>query len=57
VWLATFRFGVRPAHKSEGQGVCGSGDQPLIYNITDGFESPSIIAWVRHVWPATSSNF
>jgi hypothetical protein len=55
--LATFRFGVRPAHKSEGQGVCGSGDQPLIYNITDGFESPSIIAWVRHVWPATSSNF
>jgi len=37
--------------------VGGSGDQPLIYNITDGSESPSIIDWVRHVWPATSSNF
>lgn len=45
-------------YKSEGQGVCGHGsDVPLIYNITDGTESPSIIDWVRHVWPATSSNY
>ncbi len=43
---------------SEGQGVCGPGiDQPLIYNVTDGSESPSIIQRVDAVWPATSSNF
>jgi hypothetical protein len=45
-------------YKSEAQGVCGPGtDQPLIYNVTDGSESPSIIQSVNAVWPATSSNF
>ena len=44
--------------KSEGQGMCGpGGDKPLVYAINDGSESPSIINWVRNVWPATSSNY
>jgi hypothetical protein len=29
--------------------------EPLVYNIVDGSVSPSIIDWVRHVWPATSA--
>ena len=45
-------------YMSESQGVCGAGaDQPLIYNVTDASESPSIIQRVNAVWPATSSNF
>jgi len=38
---------------------CGGtvGEQPLIYNVLDGTEAPSIIEWVLKVWPATSSNF
>jgi hypothetical protein len=43
---------------SEGQGVCGPGaDEPLVYGLTDGSESSSIIGQVRAVWPATSSNY
>jgi hypothetical protein len=35
---------------------CITGDEePLIYNISDGSESPSIIDRVRVVWPATSA--
>ena len=45
-------------YKSEGQGVCGPGsDKPLIYNLADGSESPSIIDQVFQVWPATSPNY
>jgi hypothetical protein len=29
----------------------------LVYNLTDGSESPSTIDRVLRVWPATSSNF
>jgi hypothetical protein len=44
--------------KSVGQGVCGPGtDKPLIYDVSDGSESPSIIDQVITVWPATSSNY
>jgi hypothetical protein len=44
--------------KSDKQGPCGpGGDQPLIYDLTDGSESPSVVDWVGAVWPATSSNF
>lgn len=56
--LPVFLNGAQLWYMSEGQGVCGHGtDQPLIYNITDGSESPSIIDRVMHVWPATSSNY
>jgi hypothetical protein len=45
-------------YMSEEEAVCGPGiDQPLIYNVTDASESPSIIQRVNAVWPATSSNF
>ena len=37
------------------QGCITDEPEPLIYNITDGFESPSIIDWVRGVWPAASA--
>lgn len=45
--------------EGEDQGICGglTGDRPLIYELSDGSESRSIIDWVRAVWPATSSNF
>ena len=46
--------------KSEGDdhGCAGATlERPLIYNITDGSESPSIIDQVLQVWPATSSNW
>lgn len=44
--------------KSERQGPCGpGGNQPLIYDLTDRSESPSIIDMPEAVWPATSSNF
>jgi hypothetical protein len=44
--------------KSESPGACGSGgNQPLIYDLSDGSESPSIIDSPVSVWPATSSNF
>lgn len=44
-------------YRSEGQGICGpSGDEPLIYNLTDASESPSVIDQVFGIWPATSSN-
>jgi hypothetical protein len=45
-------------YRSEGQGVCGpGGDQPLVYDVTDGSEASSIIDFVASVWPSTSSNF
>jgi len=45
-------------YKSEAQGICGAGgSQPLIYDLGDGSESPSIIDQVVAVWPSTSSNF
>lgn len=46
--------------KSEGKnyGCAGAeAEKPLIYNIVDGSEAPSIIYQVLNVWPATSSNF
>jgi hypothetical protein len=44
--------------KSESPGPCGSGgNQPLIYDLSDSSESPSIIDSPDSVWPATSSNF
>ncbi|HET9780420.1 MAG TPA: hypothetical protein VFR33_01460 [Candidatus Dormibacteraeota bacterium] len=45
-------------YRSEGQGICGpSGDQPLVYDLTDGSEASSIVDFVGSVWPSTSSNF
>jgi hypothetical protein len=38
-------------------GCISSLHQPLIYNIADGSEAPSIIDHVIAVWPSTSSNF
>jgi len=44
--------------KSESLGPCGSGgNKPLVYDLSDGSESPSIIDSPISVWPATSSNF
>lgn len=46
--------------RSEGEDHgCGGaeGEKPLIYDIVDKAEFPSIIEWVRTVWPATSSNW
>jgi len=44
--------------KSESPGTCGSGgNQPLVYDLSDGSESASVIDWPVSVWPATSSNF
>jgi hypothetical protein len=45
--------------RSEGKdyGCAGSEEEkPLIYNLTDSSEAPSIIDWVLKVWPATGSN-
>jgi hypothetical protein len=41
------------------QGGCATfgSEEPLIYDINDGSESPSIIDQVMAVWPATSSNY
>ena len=45
-------------YRSEADSSCTPGsNEPLIYNLTDSSESPSIIDSVFHVWPATSSNF
>lgn len=45
-------------YKTEVQGPCGSGgDRSLVYDLSDGSESPSIIDYVGSVWPSTSSNF
>jgi hypothetical protein len=45
-------------YKSEAQGICGpGGNQPLIYDVTDGTETGSVIDQPYAVWPATSSNF
>ncbi|HEV3124959.1 MAG TPA: hypothetical protein VG266_10325 [Candidatus Dormibacteraeota bacterium] len=45
-------------YKSEGEAQCGpSGSQPLIYDLSDGSESPTIVDYILAVWPATSSNF
>ena len=45
-------------YRSEGQGICGpGGDQPLVYELGDGSEAPSIIDFVGSVWPSTSANF
>jgi hypothetical protein len=38
------------------QGCTGPGGKPLIYNVVDGSESPSIVDYVLGVWPATSSD-
>jgi hypothetical protein len=44
--------------KSESPGPCGAGgNQPLVYDLSDHSESPSIIDSPVSVWPATSSNF
>jgi hypothetical protein len=44
--------------ETDSTGVCGpSGNQPLIYDISDGTEAPSSITRPVGVWPATSSNF
>jgi hypothetical protein len=45
--------------RSEGENHgCGGaeGEQPLIYDIVDNVEFPSIFDWVMKAWPATSSN-
>lgn len=43
---------------SEGNGICGPGvNQRLVYDITDGSESSTVIDGVSHIWPATSSQF
>jgi len=40
------------------QGGCAGGsEKPLIYNLRDGSEAPSIIVDIRATWPATSSNW
>jgi hypothetical protein len=45
-------------YKSEQLGPCGpGGNQPLVYDVNDGSESPSVIDMPISVWPATSSNF
>jgi hypothetical protein len=45
-------------YKSEAQGICGpGGSQPLIYDLADGSEAPSVIDQPIAVWPAASSNF
>ena len=45
-------------YRTEGQGVCGpGGDQPRVYDVTDGSESASLVQMPVAVWPATSSNF
>ena len=45
-------------YKSESEGNCGpGGNQPLVYDLTDGSESSSVIDQVYAVWPATNSNF
>jgi hypothetical protein len=36
-------------------GCATGGEEPLIYNIVDRSESPSIIDWVRGAWPASSA--
>jgi hypothetical protein len=42
---------------SEGNGICGpTMDHPLVYDITNGSEAPTIIDQLLGVWPATSSN-
>jgi hypothetical protein len=45
-------------YRSEGQGICGpGGNLPLVYDVGDGSEAPSIIDFVGSVWPSTSANF
>lgn len=42
---------------SEGNGICGPAvDHPLVYDITDGSEAPTIVDQVFAAWPGTSSN-
>ncbi|HYM96480.1 MAG TPA: hypothetical protein VET26_04210, partial [Candidatus Sulfotelmatobacter sp.] len=56
--LPVFLNGSQLWYRSEGQGICGpGGDKPLVYDLSDGSEAPSIIDFVGSVWPATSSNF
>jgi hypothetical protein len=56
--LPVFLNSAQLLYWSEGQGICGpSVDHQLVYDITNGSESPSIIDQVTGVWPATSSNF
>jgi hypothetical protein len=56
--LPTFLNARQLWFKSESLGPCGSGgNQPLIYDLSDSSESPSIIDSPVSVWPATSSNF
>ena len=45
-------------YRTEGQGICGpSANQPLVYDLTSGSESSTIIDGASRVWPATSSQF
>jgi hypothetical protein len=45
-------------YRSDLQGPCGpGGNLPLIYDVGDGSEAPSIIDFVGSVWPSTSANF
>lgn len=45
-------------YRAESQGICGpGGSAPLVYDLADGSEAPSIVDFVSSVWPATSSNF
>jgi hypothetical protein len=56
--LPTFLNARQLWFKSENPGACGSGgNQPLVYDLSDRSESPSIIDSPVSVWPATSSNF
>ena len=45
-------------YRAEVQGPCGpGGGAPLVYDLADGSEAPSIVDFVSSVWPSTSSNF
>jgi hypothetical protein len=56
--LPTFLNARQLWFKSENLGPCGSGgNQPLVYDLSDGSESASIIDSPVSAWPATSSSF
>jgi hypothetical protein len=43
-------------YRTDGQGGCGpSGSRPLIYDLSDGAESSTVVEEVLAVWPATST--
>jgi hypothetical protein len=56
--LPVFLNSTQIFYRSEGNGICGpSVNQPLVYDVTDGSESSTVIDGVSHIWPATSSQF